>query len=1037
MRGRTLARIAVVVQLCLLAGALIVPSTVAAATFGFTLNTPTVSTLQYSDFTVLRGTYTCINDGVSNCPTTAASRTATFYVRLSGDTTWLSVGTVTNSFGFPASCASGCSFNFQLTWKAGRALAIVTPPGTYDIRVTTTIAAGEQVLLNGVTVNPESTTTTYTGATAGLGDSGISLAANVVDADMGLSPGTSIISPDPGLFGVGLVTFELFDSTNTTSVAGPVSATLLGNGNTTGSPTLHLPASGGSFKMRTTFVGNASYTTSSDLDTITVTPTNTPPVITVPASPVLAEASSPAGAYRTFSVSATDAEDVPAPTPTCDYASGALFPIGDTVVSCSVTDSGLLSDSDSFTIHVQDTTDPGMTVMTDESDNGAGWYNLDSNDEVPGLTIEAVTVDLVGVTSLTCTDNGDDVGFLDPSGDSFAVGDGSHLIACTAIDGAGNDASDSASFDVDQTAPSISASVSPDAAGSGWWNAATGAPTVTYTCSDDSSGLVSCSGPHLFAEGADQGDTGTATDVAGNSASASVSDIDVDLTAPSITASVSPDAAGSGWWNGETGAPTVTYTCTDDGGSGVGTCSDPVEFGDGADQDDTGTATDVAGNSASDSVSGIDVDLTAPSISASVSPGAAASGWWNASSGAPTVTYSCADAGSGLASCSDPHLFGEGSDQGDTGTATDAAGNSATASVSGIDVDLTAPSISPSIALSAGGSGWWNIATGAPTVSYDCSDSGSGVASCSPAHPFGEGADLGDTGSVVDAAGNSNSTSVSGVDVDLTAPSISASVSPDAAASGWWNASTGAPTVTYSCSDAGSGLASCSSPHLFGEGADQGDTGSAADVAGNGATVSVSDIDVDLIAPTGVTFVGGGLTNGATYVFGSVPGGPTGCSASGGTSGLASCLVSGYSTAVGAHTVTALATDNAGNSSSTTLTYTVLPWTLVGFSNPISMTSFNSAKSGASQNLKFQVFAGSTELTTLEVIAGFTQTQISCTTLAPIGPTTSALLAKGASLKYATVFQAKWDPPASANTCWSVAILTVDGSSLKATFQLK
>ena len=1032
MRGRKLARIAVVVQLCLLTGALVVPSSVAAATFGFTLNTPTVTTLQYSDNTVLRGAYTCINDGSGTCPTGASSRTATFYVRLSGDSTWLSVGTVTNSFGFPASCTSTCSFNFSLTWKAGRALAISTPPGIYDVRLTTTIAAGEQVLLNAITVNAESTTTSYTGATSGQGGAGLSLAANVVDADMGLSVGTGIFSPDANLLGAGLMTFELFDSTNTTSVAGPVSATVLGSGNTTGSPSLVLPSSGGTFKLRTTFVGNTYYATSADLDTVTVTPTNTPPVLTVPASPVFAEASSPAGAHRTFTVSATDVEDVPAPAPTCDHASDSLFPIGDTLVSCTVTDSGLLSDADSFTVHVADTSDPGMNVTTDEDDNGAGWYNVDSNDKVPGVTVEAITSDLVGVTSLTCTDNGEDVGFLDPTGDSFAVGDGAHVVACTAIDDAGLDASDSATFHVDQTAPEITASVTPDAAGTGWWNASTGAPTVTYSCSDDGSGLVSCSDPHLFGEGSDQTHTGIATDVAGNTATAPVIDIDVDLTAPSISAALSPDAAGSGWWNGSTGAPTVNHDCSD-AVSGIASCTGPFEFGEGADQGHTGTAVDAAGNSATHAVAGVDVDLTAPSISAMLDVAPSPTGWWSIATGAPTVSYDCADAGSGLASCSSSHPFGEGADQGDTGNATDVAGNSGTASVSDIDVDLTAPTIQASIALSAGGSGWWNIATGTPTVSFSCSDGGSGVASCAQAHVFGEGADQGATGTVFDNAGNSAGDSVSAVDVDLTAPTISASISPAAAASGWWNASTGAPTVTYACSDAGSGLASCTSPHLFGEGADQGATGSAADVAGNGAAASVSNVDVDLVAPTGLAFAGGALTNGASYVFGSVPAGPSSCSASGGTSGLLGCAVSGYSAAVGPHTVTALATDNAGNSSSITLTYTVLPWTLVGFSNPISMTSLNLIKPGASANLKLQVFAGSVELTSLGAVAGMTQTQISCSTLAPIGSTTAAAF----SLKFAGQFQARWDSPMAANTCWRVAVVTTDGSSLSATFQLK
>jgi hypothetical protein len=879
MRGRTLARIAAVIQLCLLAGALVVPSTVAAATLGFTVNAPSASTIQYSDLVNLKGSYTCVNDVSSLC-TASQTSTATFSVRPSGGSTFTNVGTVNSNFFFTADaagCVTTCTFDFQLQWKAGKVGSTSFPPGVYDIGLTSTIGAGQQVLLSGITITKESTNTTYTGATAGQGGTDMSLAANVADADLGLSVGTGIFSPDANLLGAGLMRFELFDSTNTTSVAGPVTATVLSSGNTTGSPVLHLPAIGGTYKLRTTFIGNTYYTTSADLDTVTVAASNTPPVLTVPTSPLFAEASSPAGAYRTFSVSATDAEDSPAPTPTCDHASGDLFPIGDTVVSCSVTDSGGLTDSDSFTIHVADTTDPVMDVTTDESDNGAGWYNVASNDGVPGVTVQAITADLVGVTSLACTDNGADVGALDPTGDSFAIADGSHVVECTATDGAGNHQTDSASFAVDQTAPSISSSFDVDAAGSGWWNASTGAPTVSYSCSDD---------------------------------------------------------------------------------------------------------------------------------------------------------------GSGLASCSAPHLFGEGADQSDTGTATDVAGNNATASVSNVDVDLTAPSITPSIALGAGGSGWWNIATGAPSVTYLCSDAGSGVSTCSSPHVFGEGGSLGDTGTAVDAAGNSATASVSGVMVDLTAPSISASVSPSAAGTGWWNASTGAPTATFSCSDAGSGVASCSPAHLFGEGAGQSATGLAVDVAGNGGSATVSNVNVDLTAPVSIAFTGGGLTNGGSYVFGSVPAGPAGCTASDAVSGVASCVVSGYSAAVGPHTVTATATDVAGNVASVSVSYTVLPWTLVGFSGA-SMTSMNQAKAGSSVNLKFQVFAGSVEITSVSAVTAFTQTQISCASLVAVGPTTSALASPAASLKYASQFMAKWDPPSTAGTCWQVAIVTADGSSLRANFQLK
>jgi hypothetical protein len=887
MRGRTLARVAVMTQAVLLAGALIVPASTAAATLAFTLNAPSLSTVAYSDFVVLRGAYTCINDGVSVCPTTLQSQSATFSIRLSGDSTFTNVGTVATSFNFTGSaggCPTTCSQSFQLTWKAGRALGATVAPGVYDIGLTTTISAGQLVLLGAVTVTQESTTTTYLGSTSGMGNTSLALSASALDKDLGQASGTGIFGPDANLAGTNLVTFELFDATNTTSVVGPVSANLTGSGLTSGSPTLLLPASGGTFKLRTTFLGNSFYLTSNDLDTISVTPSNTPPVLTVPAGPVTAEATSPAGATVSYTVSATDAEDNPDPTPTCAPASGSLFALGDTTVNCSVTDLGGLSDTDSFTVRVVDTTDPGVSITTAESDNGAGWYNAASNDGTPGVTIDVSTADLVGVTSLSCTDNGSDVGALSPGGDSFVVGDGSHAIVCAAADGAGNHAGDSATFHVDQTAPSISAVLSPDAdATTGWWNAATGAPTVTYTCGDSGSGIASCTAPLTFGEGADQGDTGTAVDVAGNSSTASVSGLDVDLTAPTISATVSPDA----------------YAST----------------------------------------------------------------------------------------------------------------------------------------------GWWNIATGAPTVSFTCGDDGSGVTSCTSPSTFGEGADQGATGTAVDAAGNSNTASVSGIDVDLTAPTISASIAPAFdALTGWWNLATGAPTVTYTCGDTGSGVASCTPPSTFGEGADQTATGTAVDAAGNSNTASVSNVDVDLSAPASIAFVGGGLADGASYVFGSVPSGPTGCTAVDPVSGLAGCTVSGYSNLVGSHVVTGDAVDAAGNRGSAELAYTVLPWTLRGFASPISMTAPNVVKGGSNVNLKFEIFAGSTELTSLDAVAMLLQTPTSCGTSAPLGPPSLALSSKGSSLRYDTTsgqYVAKWDVPSSAGSCWVVSVVAADGSSLAATFQVK
>src|SRR6185295_13812087 len=159
-------------------------------------------------------------------------------------------------------------------------------------------------------------------------------------------------------------------------------------------------------------------------------------------------------------------------------------------------------------------------------------------------------------------------------------------------------------------------------------------------------------------------------------------------------------------------------------------------------------------------------------------------------------------------------------------------------------------------------------------------------------------------------------------DVDQTAPSVSGALSPDAAGTGWWNASTGAPTVTWTCSDATSGVGSCSAPSTFGEGSGQNRTGTAQDGAGNSATASVSGVDVDLTPPSSIAFLGGGLVNGGSYAYMFVPAGPTGCTASDVGSGLASCGVAGYSTVVGTHVLTATARDTAGNVATSTLTYT-------------------------------------------------------------------------------------------------------------------
>ena len=90
---------------------------------------------------------------------------------------------------------------------------------------------------------------------------------------------------------------------------------------------------------------------------------NTPPVLTLPTD-IPAEATSSAGAAVEFTVLADDAEDGDlSGSVTCSHTSGSTFPLGETTVTCSVTDSGGETAEGSFKVNVQDTTAPTFTAF--------------------------------------------------------------------------------------------------------------------------------------------------------------------------------------------------------------------------------------------------------------------------------------------------------------------------------------------------------------------------------------------------------------------------------------------------------------------------------------------------------------------------------------------------------------------------------------------------------------------------------------------------------------------------------------------------
>ena len=121
-------------------------------------------------------------------------------------------------------------------------------------------------------------------------------------------------------------------------------------------------------------------------------------------------------------------------------------------------------------------------------------------------------------------------------------------------------------------------------------------------------------------------------------------------------------------------------------------------------------------------------------------------------------------------------------------------------------------------------------------------------------------------------------------------------------------------------------------------------------------------------------------------------------------------------------------------------TFTVLPWTLRGFHQPIDMGDvWNMVKNGATVPLKFEVFAGSTELTdTSVVVQPLTATQSLCSG----GQTDDIeiLATGGTALRYDTTagqFIYNWQTPRKAGFCYVVTITLTDGSSLSGKIQLR
>lgn len=228
----------------------------------------------------------------------------------------------------------------------------------------------------------------------------------------------------------------------------------------------------------------------------------------------------------------------------------------------------------------------------------------------------------------------------------------------------------------------------------------------------------------------------------------------------------------------------------------------------------------------------------APVLTATATVGGApyAAGTWTKDP--VTVTFAC-QASAGVASVTAPQTVStDGADQSVTGTCTDLAGRTATATFDHIDVDATAPVVTPTVAGTAGTNGWF---VSDVAVSWSTTDAASGIASTNGCAASSVTTDVASTSfacSATDKVGLSTSRTVT-VKRDATPPTV--------AYTGNAGTYTLDQSVVIACTaaDATSGLATSTCANVvgpaygFGLGVHSYSAG-ATDNAGNTATTSTT-----------------------------------------------------------------------------------------------------------------------------------------------------------------------------------------------------
>jgi hypothetical protein len=236
--------------------------------------------------------------------------------------------------------------------------------------------------------------------------------------------------------------------------------------------------------------------------------------------------------------------------------------------------------------------------------NGAGWNNTDV---IATFTATDSLSGFAPLGNLTKTDTST------TSGQGSAVTVGSPAFTDLAGNTAAAGAATSVAFKIDKTAPTITFdSQTPAANGAGWNNSDV---TVKWNCADTLSGPASAFVTDVRSAEGTANASGTCTDNAGNSASAT-REVKIDKTDPTITFdSQTPAANANGWNNTDV---TVKWLCADTLSGPLNAFVTDLRSAEGA-ANASGTCTDKAGNTKS-ATREVKIDKTDPVVTCPAVP---------------------------------------------------------------------------------------------------------------------------------------------------------------------------------------------------------------------------------------------------------------------------------------------------------------------------------------------------------------------------------------------------------------------------------